>query len=601
MTMMGDESFADFEQRVKGEQVDDDVPEGATAALPAFVPAAAKAPAKPPAPAAKPVPVAAKPAPVAARPAPVAAPPKAAPRPPPPARPVPPVRPPPEPEPGLPDEVEGEASPRTPVEALRETQALWGLKPPAEYVRFIKEKRYEQLDGCYAIHLQGGRGTQRLRFLLGASIYGVPDFGTGDDFAFHNADDAREQNPALLPFAAFDAGGGEIDSGGLLIDTESESCGIVEIDDGELHTVADSLSEFLAELTPDAPEGFGDSDDGDDDDSDGERGQPQHSRPGFRPKDIEGVEWDYVTEEGMGFNDDDDEDAMTVERNGKKLFKPDWGGWAPRDWVAFWMKHFEIEQSQEGGDDDFEAALKKHGLRNRNHWKRVHSTFLLHYSKDAEFTNAAFVARQEGTRAKMRDALKPGMLDPVEGVSLKVWAAVNAQLVSAGGDMATLKKLLAPHKIDEATWARASEVWNGRMSDQSNPDASMAIATEYGKAFAAGGAGAFGASAQASSESMGVNDRVAGKNGKGAEPVSFERWVEIQTAQGCWAQQGKDVNAMLKKVFGMTAVDWSNISAHWSQKLSTDFQLAGRYGELNAQYTEKYSAGEADPDGDLEV
>ena len=56
------------------------------------------------------------------------------------------------------------------------------------------------------------------------------------------------------------------------------------------------------------------------------------------------------------------------------------------------------------------------------------------------------------------------------------------------------------------------------------------------------------------------------------------------------------MNAMLKQVFGLTAVDWSNMSVHWSQKLSTDYQLAGKYGELNAKYTAQYSAGDADPD-----
>lgn len=339
--------------------------------------------------------------------------------------------------------------------------------------------------------------------------------------------------------------------------------------------------------------------DGEGDDDDQPKGQ--HARPGFRPKDRDGVQWDYVTHEGVGFNDADDEDAMTFEKNGKTYFKPDWGDWKIGDFVGYWTKHFDIEGSQEGGEKNFQATLKKHGLRNRNHWKRVTATFLNHYAKDPEFTNAALIARQEGVRSKMRDAVKPGMLDPVEGVSLQVWAGINAKLISAGGDVAALKKLLAPHKIDEAKWARASETWNARMSDQSNPDAAMAIATEYGKAFASGGAGAYGASAQAASSSMGINDKVAGKKVKGAEPVSFERWVEIQTAQGVWAQQGKDVNAMLKKVFGLTAVDWSNMSAHWSQKLSTDYQLAGKYGELNAKYTAQYSAGDADPDGDLEV
>jgi len=365
----------------------------------------------------------------------------------------------------------------------------------------------------------------------------------------------------------------------------------------------DSLPDEYDGGDDEAADDDSDSDSDSDDDSDDDDDQPkgQHARPGFRPKDRDGVQWDYVTHEGAGFNDADDEDAMTFEKNGKTYFKPDWGDWKIGDFVGYWKKHFDIEGSQEGGEKNFQATLKKHGLRNRNHWKRVTATFLSHYAKDPEFTNAALIARQEGVRSKMRDAVKPGMLDPVEGVSLQVWAGINAKLISAGGDMAALKKLLAPHKIDEAKWARASETWNARMSDQSNPDAAMAIATEYGKAFASGGAGAYGASAQEASSSMGINDKVAGKKVKGAEPVSFERWVEIQTAQGVWAQQGKDVNAMLKKVFGLTAVDWSNMSAHWSQKLSTDYQLAGKYGELNAKYTAQYSAGDADPDGDLEV
>lgn len=568
-TMMGDETFADFERRTRASEG----AEGATAQVPAHVPAKAP-PARPPppkAPAAKPPP------PARAAPPPVA-----------------------DDDDSLPPEAE--SVPR--ADPVQETQTLYGVKLPAEYVRFLKDKAYAKHHLHFSPLLTNGRDTFRLRFFVGASLHELPDFGEGEDFVFGNLDDLREENPNLVPIAAFDAtGDGEIDSGAVVIDAKKGAgarCPVFQVDDGELEQVAPSLAEFLKSLTPDEPEQEDSDEDDDDEDNKASSGE-QHARPGFRPKDRDGVEWDYVTSEGMGFNDEDDDDAMVVERDGKRYIKPDWGGWDNDDWVGFWSKHFEIEQSQEDGDDAFEAALKKHGLRNRNHWKRVTATFRRHYAKDPEFTNAALVARQEQSRAKMRDALEPGMLDPVEGVSLQVWAAVNAKLVSAGGDMATLKKLLAPHKIDEARWAKASEVWNARMSDQSNPDAAMAIATEYGKAFASGGAGAFGASAQAASESMGVNDKVAGKKVKGAEPVPFERWVEIQTAQGVWAQQGKDVNAMLKKVFGMTAVDWSNISAHWSQKLSTDFQLAAKYGELNAKYTEQYAAGDADPDGDLEV
>ncbi|GMU58711.1 MAG: hypothetical protein AMXMBFR34_04740 [Myxococcaceae bacterium] len=345
----------------------------------------------------------------------------------------------------------------------------------------------------------------------------------------------------------------------------------------------------------------GDDEDGfpEEDEDDG-AGRAQETGPSGRPVDRDGVEWDYVTSEGMGFNDDMDEDAMTFEKNGKTYFKPDWGPWKARDWVGYWKKTFDLEAAQEKGDKAHLAAIKKHGLRNRNHLKRVRETFMRHYAKDPEFTNAALIARQEQTRDKMKDALEPGMLDPIEGVSLQLWAAINAQRLSL--QPADFVKLLAKHKVDEARFARADEGWQARMSDQSNPDAAMAIATEYGKAFAGAGAGQFGASAQAASGSMGVNDKVAGKNVKGAEPMSFERYVEVMAAQSCWAEQGKDVNELLSKVFKMNAVDWSNASAYWSQKMSTDIELmTTKFPALQAKYTQKYSAGQADADDDLEV
>jgi hypothetical protein len=324
--------------------------------------------------------------------------------------------------------------------------------------------------------------------------------------------------------------------------------------------------------------------------------------PGGRPLDRFGVEWDYVSHEGMGFNDDEDEDAMTFEKNGKSYFKPDWGKLRPSEWVKYWQVNFALEAAQGADDDDvYQAALEEHGFRNKNHWKRVQHTFLRHYADDADFTNAALEARQIGTRDAMKKAVKPGMLDPIEGVSLQVYAAIAAQQISVTGP--AFVKLLAKHKLDEAKFARVSEQWMARMSDQSDPMASAAIMTEYGKAFAGGGVGQYGASAQEASASMGINDKVAGRNAKGASgSMTFERYVEVMTAQSCWASQGKDANQMLKKVFNMTAVDWSNASAYWAQKMSTDVKLMrDEFPVLQEKYTQKYMAGVDDPDSDLDV
>ncbi|HEY1086409.1 MAG TPA: hypothetical protein VGE37_01900, partial [Archangium sp.] len=197
--------------------------------------------------------------------------------------------------------------------------------------------------------------------------------------------------------------------------------------------------------------------------------------------------------------------------------------------------------------------------------------------------------------------VKPGMLDPIEGVSLQLYASIAAQQMSVQGP--AFVKLLAKHKLDEAKFARVSEAWMARMSDQSDPMAAAAIATEYGKAFSGAGTGQFGASAREASESMGINDKVAGKNVKGASgSMTFDRFVEVMTAQSCWAQQGKDANVMLKKVFGMNAIDWSNASAHWSQRMATDVKLMSEeFPRQQEKYTAKYSAGVEDPDADLDV
>lgn len=402
--------------------------------------------------------------------------------------------------------------------------------------------------------------------------------------------------------------GGSTDTSPALDRDEAAETGDEDADDEALAADEGGDDEALDEEDGDDGEDDASDEDASDEDEDDsfpeddedEADEAPERGPGGRPVDRDGVEWDYVTHEGMGFNDDMDEDAMTFEKNGKTYFKPDWGGWKARDWVGYWKKTFDIEAAQEKGDKAHLAAIKKHGLRNLNHLKRVRETFMRHYGKDPEFTNAALVARQEGTREKMRAAVQPGMLDPVEGVSLQTWAAINAQRLSL--QPADFVKLLAKHKLDEVRFAKADETWQARMSDQSNPDAAMAIATEYGKAFAGAGAGQFGASAQAASGSLGINDKVAVKNVKGAEPMSFERYVEVMTAQSCWAEQGKDVNQMLAKVFKMNAVDWSNASAYWSQKMSTDIQLmTTKFPALQAKYQQKYSAGADDPDDDLEV
>jgi hypothetical protein len=309
---------------------------------------------------------------------------------------------------------------------------------------------------------------------------------------------------------------------------------------------------------------------------------------------------DYVTDEGMEFNDDEDEQGQYVDMgNGKTGFKPDWADWDKGDLEAFWVKSFALDEAKGQGRAAYEAKLKELGLRNENHWYRVRETFTLHYQRKPEWQQAMIDARMSGMKQMMSAAAnaKGGLFDPVEGVTLEQYATVQARRAKlTGAD--EFPKLLAEYGMDEAKWAQVDKVFMGRMSDPSDPMATAAFATEYGKFFSAASSGQFAAGAKAGAGAMGLGS--SHKKVKGAaEPVSFERYVEIMTAQECWATSGKDVNAMLKKVFNMDAMDWSNLGAYWSQKMMADINMAMKLPELQAKYRPRYQ--QAGQDDDLEV
>ena len=81
--------------------------------------------------------------------------------------------------------------------------------------------------------------------------------------------------------------------------------------------------------------------------------------------------------------------------------------------------------------------------------------------------------------------------------------------------------------------------------------------------------------------------------------LTFDKYVEVLTAQSCWAQQGKDADEMLEEVFNLNAVEWSKAAASWGQKMKTDLVLKrDQFPVLSAKYTQKYMAEVEEPDGD---
>lgn len=282
----------------------------------------------------------------------------------------------------------------------------------------------------------------------------------------------------------------------------------------------------------------------------------------------------------------------------------DWGGWDPNDWQGFWYRLKAIETAgNQGGDDACDVKCCEFGLRDWSHMQRVRDTFTKYFGERHEFMQAAFQANSQQSRETFGAAAAANqeLFVPVEGIDLQTYATIQARAASIGGDMGQWGQILAQAGMDQAKWERVSAEWTRRMSGQASGDmnATMALLTEYGKYFGQAGQGQYGAAAAANAGVAGHLN--TGGGAVGAEPCTLERYAEIGGAQSAWAQQGRDVNAMLAQQFGISALDWSNISQYWSAKFMADYRIAARYGELSDYYTQQYMAAGGGHDNDIDI
>ncbi len=313
--------------------------------------------------------------------------------------------------------------------------------------------------------------------------------------------------------------------------------------------------------------------------------QPQYAQPQAEPEEPEEPE------------EQDEEEA------------DDWGGWDPNDHQGYWVRLKAIELAgNQGGDEACDAKCREYGLRDYAQMQRVRDTFHKYFGENHDFMQAAVHAAMQTQRDAMASSASQNqeLFAPVEGVNLELYATTQAKAATIGGDMGKWSDILTQAGFDQAKWERVSAEWNRRMSGQASGDmnATMALLTEYGKYFGQAGQGQYGASAAANAGQAGVYAQ-AGSGAVGGEPCTLERYAEIGGAQSAWAQQGRDVNAMLAQQFGMNALDWSNISQYWSAKFMEDYRIAGRYGDLLTHYTEQYMAAgggsASSPDSDIDI
>ena len=235
------------------------------------------------------------------------------------------------------------------------------------------------------------------------------------------------------------------------------------------------------------------------------------------------------------------------------------------------------------------SLLQTLGYRDATHRAMVHGTFRRHYegymiSPEGQqlVTRAAMRAMNERMKYMTAGAAAGGVLDPVEGVAIATYANLQAKQASVSQDQ--FISLLAQNEMDMPKWERVAKGWLDRMTR----DTTGVVATEYAKGFSGQGQyGSMGAAAvdNMASGQMGLQGPAAAQG-----EVPFEKYCEIAGAMNAWTKQGKDISAGLHKHFQMTAMDYSNISMYWSQKMMANLSMFDQQTQMAAHYERQYLA-----------
>ncbi len=275
----------------------------------------------------------------------------------------------------------------------------------------------------------------------------------------------------------------------------------------------------------------------------------------------------------------------------------DLAGFDPDDEEAFFnaVLHMESDGQYGGTDESRAEIMQRYGIRDRSHWQTVkdsvYSALVQKHGSSNQVSQNEMNWRSgqmqkmiQGNQAK---AAASGEMNPVEGISLEAWAAINAAIV---GGSAT-EGLLKGAGIDKARWDRASAEWNARMAR----DTTFAITTVYGAAFQAASKGKFGDLAREANAARAANRELAMP-----PPMTHEQYWEIMYEQSYATKQGKNpVDAL--KACGLTIVDWTDLSTYMGYHFERTSQLKWKEYEaihkrVEAKYAAKYPGVKADVD-----
>lgn len=210
------------------------------------------------------------------------------------------------------------------------------------------------------------------------------------------------------------------------------------------------------------------------------------STSGAASADTEDAETDNADESTRdGYGDVDEEWAdlqMVIQRFEAEGI--DLSGLDIRDPRTFWARQRQIAQGRAAGKSYLHSVVSA-GFRSIEHWESVSRYFQAKWSSRIELPGGRreirprdeFTAAAVGAHDTRDPRADPKLLEPVDGVSLELWARASAALARLGAhaDRADADAALADLGLSRASFTAADAVWQERMRQ----DGSMTIGARF--------------------------------------------------------------------------------------------------------------------------
>jgi len=232
--------------------------------------------------------------------------------------------------------------------------------------------------------------------------------------------------------------------------------------------------------------------------------------------------------------------------------------------IADKLDKFFKKLNKADDDEDKElAVLTKFGFKNIEHYELFRKAVIQERAdKEGVSTTQALLNQDKERTAAAVDAAVASDredLQPVDGVSIELWAKAVAYSANSGGDQAGTLEIMGK---DQAGFDKVCHEWNTRMAN----DTTYTIMQIYGAAFTAAS--------------------TAGKPEITEESFPYKKYVKVSKALELLSEQGKDAQEILNM-----------LAMFWSKKYNSDIEkyrpLAKKYEK---KYEKKYAAGDSSSD-----